>query len=106
MDPSVSVPMAASTSPAAPAAALPDEEPHGLRSSANGLWVWPPTALQPEIEALERMFAHSDKFVFPKITASEPRKRATRGRRDEGRFLIRPILRPSSAKDRPPRYCL
>src|ERR1700677_3915980 len=79
IDPLVSVPIAASTSPAATAAPLPDEEPHGSRSSANGLRVWPPTALQPEIEALERMLAHSDKFVFPKITASEARKRVTRG---------------------------
>jgi len=33
-DPSVSVPIAAATSPAATAAALPEEEPHGSRSSA------------------------------------------------------------------------
>jgi hypothetical protein len=34
MDPSVSVPIAACTSPAATAAALPEEDPHGFRSSA------------------------------------------------------------------------
>jgi hypothetical protein len=58
-----SVPIAASTSPAATAAALPEDEPHGLRSSANGLRVWPPTPLQPEIEEFERILAHSDKLV-------------------------------------------
>src|SRR3984957_20837036 len=79
IDPSVSVPIAASTSPAATAAALPEEEPQGFRSRAYGLRVWPPTPLQPEIEALERIFAHSDKFVLPRITASAPRRRATRG---------------------------
>ena len=34
IEPSVSVPTAAATSPAATAAPLPEEEPHGLRSSA------------------------------------------------------------------------
>src|SRR6476646_1685916 len=52
-DPSVSVPMAKRTSPAATAAPLPLELPHGLRSSAHGLRVCPPTALHPEIEWLE-----------------------------------------------------
>src|SRR5271155_2898003 len=70
MEPSVSVPIAASTSPAATAAALPEEEPHGSRSSAKGLRVCPPTPLQPEMEAFERIFAHSDRFVLPRITAS------------------------------------
>ncbi len=79
IEPSVSVPIAASTSPAATAAALPEDEPHGLRSSACGLRVWPPTPLQPEIEAFERMFAHSDKFVLPRITASAARSLATSG---------------------------
>src|ERR1700748_2616333 len=79
IDPSVSVPIAAFTSPAATAAALPDEEPHGSRSNANGLRVCPPTPLHPEIEAFDRMFAHSDRFVFPRITASALRNRATSG---------------------------
>src|SRR5437763_656867 len=57
-EPSVSVPIAAAVMPAATAAPLPLEEPQGLRLSANGLRVWPPTALQPEIELSERMFAH------------------------------------------------
>src|SRR3954453_7211243 len=58
IDPSVSVPIARRTNPAATAAPLPLDDPHGLRSSAQGLWTCPPTALQPEIDPLERMFAH------------------------------------------------
>src|SRR5690349_23672792 len=49
-DPSVSVPIAYSTIPAATTAPLPLELPHVLRSSAQGLRVCPPTALHPEIE--------------------------------------------------------
>ena len=79
MDPSVSVPIARLHSPAATAAPLQEEDPHGLRSSACGLRVWPPTPLHPEMEALERMFAHSDRFVLPRMTASSARRRATRG---------------------------
>src|SRR5438105_14571327 len=55
IDPSVSVPIARRTMPAATAEPLPLDDPHGLRSSAQGLCVCPPTALQPEIELLERM---------------------------------------------------
>src|ERR1700689_3199694 len=79
IEPSVSVPIAASTSPAATAAALPEEEPHGSRSNANGFRVWPPTPLQPEMEAFDRILAHSDRFVLPRITASAARSRATSG---------------------------
>src|SRR5687768_4149473 len=77
IDPSVSVPIASRTSPAATAAPLPEEDPQGLRSSAKGLRVWPPTALQPEIDFPERILAHSLRFVFPRITAPAPRSRAT-----------------------------
>src|SRR3954463_13934170 len=78
-DPSVSVPIASRTMPAATAAPLPLELPHGLRSTAQGLWVWPPTALQPEIDWLERMLAHSLRLVLPRITAPAARSRATNG---------------------------
>src|SRR6185503_11688290 len=78
-EPSVSVPMANRTIPAATAAALPLELPQASRSSAHGLWVWPPTALQPEIEWVERMFAHSLRLVLPRITAPAARSRATSG---------------------------
>src|SRR5438132_7582687 len=78
-EPSVSVPIASRTRPAATAAPLPLDEPHGLRSSAHGLRVCPPTALQPEIELFERMLAHSERLVLPTITAPAARSRATRG---------------------------
>src|SRR5690349_6065745 len=64
-DPSVSVPMARRTSPAATAAPLPLDDPQGLRSRACGLRTWPPTALHPEIELDERMLAHSLRLVLP-----------------------------------------
>src|SRR5205085_5427815 len=79
IEPSVSVPIAAGTMPAATAAPLPEEEPHGLRFSACGLRVWPPTALQPEIELLDLILAHSLKLVLPRITAPAALSRATRG---------------------------
>src|SRR5690348_11337821 len=68
-EPSVSVPIASLTRPAATAAPEPLELPHGLRLRAHGLRVWPPSALQPEIERDERMFAHSLRFVLPMIIA-------------------------------------
>ena len=52
---------------------------HDPPSRANGLRVWPPTALQPEMDALERIFAHSDKFVLPRMTASAARRCVTSG---------------------------
>src|SRR4051795_710256 len=78
-EPSVSVPIASRTSPPATAAPLPLDDPHGLRSSAHGLRVCPPTALQPEIERLERILAHSLRLVLPRITAPAERSRATSG---------------------------
>src|SRR6476620_4233036 len=36
-------------------------------------------ALQPEMELDDRMFAHSDRFVLPRITAPADRSRATSG---------------------------
>ncbi len=50
IDPSVSVPIAADTIPAATATALPDDDPHADRSSAYGLRVSPPAALHPLTE--------------------------------------------------------
>src|SRR5690606_13294152 len=79
IEPSVSVPVAAGTIPAATAAALPALEPQGLRFDACGLRVCPPTALQPEIELKSRMFAHSDRFALPTITAPASRSLATNG---------------------------
>ncbi len=78
MLPSVSVPIAAAARLAATALPLPELEPQGERSSAYGLRVWPPRALQPELEREERKFAHSLRLVLPRITAPASRRRATR----------------------------
>src|SRR5206468_4382278 len=68
-DPSVSVPIAAAHRLAATAAPEPELEPHGLRSSAYGFFVRPPRPLHPLLEWLERMFAHSERLVLPRMTA-------------------------------------
>ena len=49
--------------------------------------VWPPRPLQPLVECVERKFAHSLRFVLPRITApgvAQPRddERVARARRD------------------------
>src|SRR5579875_596858 len=79
IEPSVSVPTANGARRAATAAADPDEEPPGLRSSEWGLRVWPPAALQPLDERLPRKLAHSDRFVLPSTTAPASRSTRTRG---------------------------
>src|SRR3546814_17469143 len=79
IEPSVSVPIAAGTMPAAPATALPELEPQGLRSSACGLRVWPPIPLQPENELGERKLAHSLRCGLPQITAPAARRFPTKG---------------------------
>jgi MFS family permease len=76
MEPSVSVPTATAARLAATAAPDPELEPDGLRSSAYGLRHCPPRPLQPEVECVERKFAHSDRLVFPSITAPARRRRA------------------------------
>ena len=63
IDPSVSVPIPIVTSPAATAAPVPDEDPPALCWCFQGLAVNPHTADQPEVDLVDRMFAHSDKFV-------------------------------------------
>src|SRR5581483_9584264 len=78
-EPSVSVPIAIRTRPAATAAPLPLELPQAFRSSAHGLWVCPPTALHPEMEWVDRMFAHSLRLVLPRMIAPAARNRATSG---------------------------
>src|ERR1041385_6551348 len=79
IEPSVSVPIAIRTIPAATAAALPLELPHAFRSSAQGLCVCPPIALHPLIECDDRILAHSLRFVLPRMTAPAERNRATSG---------------------------
>src|SRR6267378_7220026 len=79
IDPSVSVPMPTAARLAAIAAPVPELEPHGLRSSAYGFAHCPPRALQPLDDWVERMFAHSERFVLPRITAPAARSLATSG---------------------------
>ena len=78
IEPSVSVPTASGASPAATAAADPELDPDGLRSSACGLAVWPPRVVQPLVEWVERKLAHSDRLALPMITAPAWRSRSTR----------------------------
>ena len=61
----------------ATAAADPELDPDGLRSSAYGFFVCPPRALQPLVECVERKFAHSLRLVLPRITAPASRSRST-----------------------------
>src|SRR5581483_4117100 len=56
-EPSVSVPTATGASPAATPAAEPELDPDGLRSSAYGLAVCPPSVDQPLVEWVDRKFA-------------------------------------------------
>src|SRR5579863_165085 len=67
MEPSVSVPIASGASRAASAAPDPDEDPPALRSSRYGFTVSPPTADQPLVDLDERILAHCDRFVEPRM---------------------------------------
>src|SRR5436189_183927 len=69
IDPSVSVPTAAPPRLAAIAAPEPELDPDGFLSSAYGFFVCPPRPLHPLDECVERKFAHSLRFVLPRITA-------------------------------------
>ena len=77
IEPSVSVPMATAHRFAETATPEPELEPQGLRSSAYGFRHWPPRALHPLLERVERKFAHSDRFALPRITAPASRSRPT-----------------------------
>src|SRR6185436_4010729 len=73
IEPSVSVPIEMAVRFAAVAAPEPELEPQGFRSRAYGFRHWPPRALHPLDERFERMFAHSLRFAFPKMTAPASR---------------------------------
>src|SRR5436305_1499476 len=73
IEPSVSVPTATAHKLAEVAAPEPELDPHALRSSAYGFLVSPPRPLHPLVEWLDRMFAHSLRFVLPRITAPAAR---------------------------------
>src|SRR5205085_9106652 len=78
IEPSVSVPTPIAARLAAIAAPVPELDPHGLRSSAYGFLTCPPRPLQPELECVERKFAHSLRLVLPRITTPAARSRSTR----------------------------
>src|SRR5712671_6402622 len=76
MLPSVSLPNETVAKFADAAAPEPELEPHGLRSMPYGLLVCPPRPDQPLMDSKERKFAHSDRVVFPRITAPPARRLA------------------------------
>src|SRR6185436_12079629 len=69
IEPSVSVPTAATARSAAALTPEPELEPHGLRSSTYGMFVWPPMPLQPLDDGPERKLAHSDRFALAMMIA-------------------------------------
>jgi hypothetical protein len=78
IDPSVSLPTANRVRPAATAAPEPEEEPPALCLWIHGFAVKPPTADQPLVDFGERMFAHSERFVEPRIIAPAFLSRSTK----------------------------
>src|SRR5437762_3112043 len=64
IEPSVSVPRAATHRLAETATPDPELELPGLRSRTNGLRVWRPRPLQPLDERVDRKLAHSLRFVL------------------------------------------
>src|SRR3954451_8985577 len=76
MLPSVSLPNEIAAKLADAAAPDPELDPHALRSSEYGLCVRPPRPDQPLLECVERKFAHSDRFVLPRMTAPAARSLA------------------------------
>src|SRR5580700_1293277 len=77
MEPSVSVPIPTAHKLADMPAPVPELEPQGLRSRAYGFLVRPPRPLQPLVEWLDRMFAHSLRLVLPRMTAPAARNLCT-----------------------------
>src|SRR5947208_16555220 len=77
IEPSVSLPIATAHNEAATAAPEPELDPDGLRSRAYGFFVWPPRPLHPLDECVDRKFAHSLRFVLPRMTAPAARRRST-----------------------------
>src|SRR5262245_55092613 len=69
IDPSVSVPTAATARSAAATTPEPELEPHGLRSRTYGMFVWQPTPLQPLEDGPDRKFAHSERLALPMMIA-------------------------------------
>src|SRR5512144_1094954 len=101
IEPSVSVPTPTAARFAEIDAPVPELEPHGLRSSTYGFFVWPPRPLQPLVECDDRKFAHSLRFVLPRMTAPASRSRAamnaSRGAIDSARASEPALVRMRSA---------
>src|SRR4029077_13794427 len=74
MLPSVSLPNDTVAKFAEAAAPEPELEPQGVRSMPYGVLVCPPRPDQPLVDSKERKFAHSDKFVLPRMTAPPARR--------------------------------
>src|SRR6266436_3690542 len=74
--PSVSLPNETAAKFADAAAPDPELDPQGLRSIPYGLCVCPPRPDQPLIDSNDRKFAHSERFVLPRITAPPLRRLA------------------------------
>src|ERR1700760_2664995 len=78
IDPSVSVAAGGGAeTPPDPPPAEPELDPDGLRSSAYGFAVWPPSVDQPLVERVDRKFAHSDMLAFARMIAPASRSRET-----------------------------
>src|SRR5215468_9719137 len=65
--PSVSLPTAIGTRPAATATPEPELDPDGFRPGPCGLPAGAPTVLHPLVEWLDRKFAHPDSLASPNI---------------------------------------
>ena len=78
IEPSVSVPMPTVARSAATADARARARAAGVAVEHVGLFVWPPTPLQPLDDGTERKFAHSDRFALPMTIAPAARSRSTR----------------------------
>ncbi len=92
IEPLVSVPIAPAQKFAEAAAPDPEDDPHGLRSSAYGFAHWPPRPLQPEDELVDRKLAHSLRFALPRMIAPAARSRAATHESCAG-------IEPSSARE-------
>src|SRR5438067_5130324 len=74
MLPSVSLPNETPAKFAVAAAPDPELEPQGFRLMPYGLFVWPPRPDHPLTDSNERKFAHSERLVFPRMTAPPARR--------------------------------
>ena len=77
IEPSVSVPTAATARSAAATTPEPELEPHGFRSRTYGMFVWPPMPLQPLDDGPDRKLAHSDRLALPMMMAPAAFRRCT-----------------------------